>query len=260
MNFFPDNMVEIKPGRGGVFAEFLANRLAGGDMTKLSKGRQSSPPPLMLEGLKVQTPWLFNFLKNPERIRYETVLRMPQFNMSDAEAQTLANYFAAVDGAEYPYQSIPQKQPAYIAAETRKYLDEFPEDAKAEPDYLARSWMMFGKFAACRKCHSVAGDEFKVLNPADVTHGPDLDQRLANRFRPDYLDAWLHSPQWILPYTAMVGPTGDPLEGYFKKDPNVQVEALTDAMLNYNQLLQREGKIEPPPDSAIAAPVGTAQP
>jgi hypothetical protein len=247
MLFVPDQVVEIRPGRGGEFADFLANHLAGGDMTKLSKGRQSSPPPLMWEGLKVQTPWLFSFLKNPERIRYETVLRMPRFNMSDAEAQALANYFAAVDQTEYPYQSIPQKQPAYISAKTREYLDKFPEDAKQEPEYLKRSWMMFGKFADCTKCHSVMGHEFKVLNPADVTHGPDLDQRLAQRFRPEYLEAWLHVPQWILPYTAMVGPTGNPLEGYFDKKPDVQVEAIRDAMLNYNELLQRAGVIAPPP-------------
>lgn len=259
MLFVPEQVVEIRPGRGGEFADFLANHLAAGDMSKLSKGRQSSPPPLMGEGLKVQTPWLFNFIKNPEKIRYETKLRMPRFNMSDAEAQALANYFAAVENAEYPYQNIPQKQPGYISTQTRHYLDAFPEDAKEQPDYLARSWTMFGKFAACRKCHSVAGDEFKVLNPADVTHGPDLDQRLASRFRPDYLDAWLHSPQWILPYTAMVGPTGDPLAGYFHKDPSVQVKALRDAMLNYNELLQRVGKIEPPPPEQPAATPATGQ-
>jgi hypothetical protein len=207
--------------------------------------------------MKVQTPWLYSFLKNPERIRHETVLRMPQFNMSDREAQAFANYFAAVDGTEYPYQNIPQRQPAYIASATREYLDEYPEDAKAEPDYLARSWMMFGKYGACRQCHSVAGDEFKVLDPTQVTHGPDLDQRVASRFRPEYLDAWLHSPQWVLPYTGMAGPTAAPLDGYFNKNPNQQVESLRDAILNFNELLQREGKIEPPPPGPpVTVPTG----
>ena len=253
--FRPEDVVQMDNGRGGQFTEWLVGRLSGGVFANIGKARQSSPPPLIKEGLKVQTPWLYNFLKNPDRIRHETVLRMPQFNMSDAEARALANYFAAVDGAEYPYQDIPQRKPAYIAGENRAYQQVFPEESQDQPEYLERSWQLFGKFAACRQCHSVAGDPFKVLDPTQVTHGPDLDTRVADRFRPDYLEAWLHVPQWILPYTAMVAPTSAPLDGYFKNDPNKQVEALRDAMLNYNQLLQNHGKVEPPePVPPVATP------
>jgi len=47
---------------------------------------EKAPPPLRGEGNKVQFSWLFNFLKNPTRLRYTTVLRMPQFTLSDKEA------------------------------------------------------------------------------------------------------------------------------------------------------------------------------
>lgn len=246
INIPPAQLVDLNNGRGGHFTEWLVNRLSDGEFSKISKSRQSSPPPLVLEGLKVQTPWLFNFLKNPDRIRNETVLRMPQFNMSDAEAQAFANYFAAVDGAEYPYQDIRQKDETYAAKMNREFHEEYPKEAK-DVDYLSQSWKLFGKFRACRQCHSIAGDELKVSDPSQLTHGPDLNTRVASRFRPDYLDAWLHAPDWILPYTAMVGPTAAAEPEYFNGNPTIQVQALRDAMLNYNQLLQEDGKIEPPP-------------
>ena len=40
----------------------------------------------------MQTPWLYAFLKDPAKLRHTTVLRMPQFNMSDKDAATLADY------------------------------------------------------------------------------------------------------------------------------------------------------------------------
>lgn len=253
--FTPEQVVDIDEGRGGHFTEWLVNRLSAGDLSKISKARQSSPPPLVLEGLKVQTPWLFKFLKNPGRIRNETVLRMPRFNMSDAEARAFANYFAAVDGAKYPYQEIPQTEAAYAAKMNRMYQAKFAKDSGKDTDYLSESWMLFGKFKACRQCHSIAGDELKVTDPTQLTHGPDLNTRVAARFRPDYLDAWLQSPDWVLPYTAMVGPTAAPEPDYFNGDPNIQVQALRDAILNFNKLLEEDGKIEPPPP-AKATPMG----
>ncbi|MFN9968266.1 MAG: hypothetical protein ACK58T_00070, partial [Phycisphaerae bacterium] len=95
------HMVSYEPPRGGTFAEWLVENLmetkTGGNR---SLAWQQSPPPLLQEGFKVQTDWLYQFLLEPSKIRYTTVLRMPRFNMSREEARTLANYFAAVDGAE----------------------------------------------------------------------------------------------------------------------------------------------------------------
>ena len=90
---------------------------------------QMSPPPLYKEGTKVQTPWLFNFLKNPGKIRHTPVLRMPRFNMSDDEAQSLANYFAAVDHAPYPYQLIAEREPGYLRnARNAEFHQAFPDE------------------------------------------------------------------------------------------------------------------------------------
>src|SRR5262249_38497086 len=110
-------LLEATPGRGGTFMEWLvdasmkANPGGNRDM-----GPHMAPPVLYLEGIKVQTPWLYNFLKDPARLRHTTVLRMPQFNMSNDEAEKLANYFAAVDEAPFPYLDVPQREPEYLAS------------------------------------------------------------------------------------------------------------------------------------------------
>src|SRR5262249_10364748 len=90
----------------------LYTRQSNGDS---EKARAALPPPLVREGEKVQPDWLFRFLREPTMIRPQLadggpmLLRMPRFNMSDDDARTLVNYFAAVDrrhnpgiGLEYP--------------------------------------------------------------------------------------------------------------------------------------------------------------
>mgnify|MGYP003331063739 CR=1 FL=1 len=79
-----DRMVNYKEGRGGRFAEWLVEHLV---KEKTDGNRQlawqASPPPLYQEGIKIQTPWLYDFLLEPQTIRHTTVLRMPKFNMSN---------------------------------------------------------------------------------------------------------------------------------------------------------------------------------
>ncbi len=260
--FPPEQMVNQNSGRGGVFTEWLADKLAKSNNPEKKytkdEARQASPPPLVLEGLKVQTPWLYQFLKNPEQLRHLTVLRMPRFNMSDAEARALANYFAAVDDADYPYQDIPQRDPAYITRKNELYEEKYPEEYAKQKDYLEHSWNLFGNMASCRSCHSVLGAPLgKPLDagaakadpakPAAVMRGPDLSTRVTSRLRPGYLQAWIHAPNKVLPYTSMVTPNTAPTDKYFKKEPEVQIEALVDALMNLNPLLQKYGKITPSP-------------
>ena len=237
-----------KPGRGGEFAEWLVQ-----DILKASKepnpstAWQSSPPPLYLEGIKVQTPWLYDFLKNPIRLRHTTVLRMPQFNMTDAEAMTLANYFAAVDGAEYPYQNVPQRDADYIAA----------KDA-AHPQYLPDGWQTF---KACVQCHSVGGLEYQVSPPTGT--GPQKDFRgpnlvnVADRLRPDWTMLWLYNPKWITPYTSMPAKFARDKkenEELFGGDGNLQAVAVRDALMNYHRLTESQPKlVRPAPAPAAAA-------
>ena len=58
----------------------------GGDMA----------PELTWEGSSVQRAWLVSFLKNPNTLRPALIRRMPKFNVTDAEANTLADYIMTV--------------------------------------------------------------------------------------------------------------------------------------------------------------------
>ncbi|MBC7816374.1 MAG: c-type cytochrome, partial [Planctomycetaceae bacterium] len=183
ISFNETQLVSMKPSRGGTFAEWLSDDLL---RTKQEENRdrawQDAPPPLYLEGIKVQTPWLYSFLKNPYQIRHTTVLRMPKFNMTDAEAQTLANYFAAYDGAPFPYQDIPQRQPAYVSDMNEKYHEKYPDRPGT---YLQESWRVAG-VRLCAGCHEFGGRDYKSLDPKKDIRGPNLEH-VQNRLRPDWL-------------------------------------------------------------------------
>jgi hypothetical protein len=259
-------LVSQTPGRGGDLAQWLIPRLVGKErgVKDINEAWQASPPPLYREGVKVQTPWLYQFLKNPEQLRYTTVLRMPRFNMSDAEAQSLADYFAAKDGAPYPYQLIPQRQAEYLQAHQSEYARQFP-NAK-EKDFLTTSWMVLNG-PLCRKCHSVGGNVVTETDPSQVKRGPNL-QRVERRIRPDFAEVWIHNPKWILPYTSMpqnfpAGGTSAMVE-LFDGNNLRQEHATIDALFNYTPLIESRGPTtyNPPgaPADAAAPPATTSLP
>jgi cytochrome c551/c552 len=251
------NLTRIVPARGGEFAEWLVKHLAPSrDLKEKALAWQASPPPLYKEGLKVQTPWLFNFLRNPGRIRHTTVLRMPRFNMSDSEAQDLANYFAAVDGAEFPYQYIEEREPPYLNAKNSEFHKEFPDKTL---DYLQESWQMLNA-PLCIKCHSVSGRQVTISDPKTDIRGPNLDLA-AERLKPDWTLLWLFRPNWITPYTSMPAPLPPQEEGGQPRYPEIfggdglkQTISLRDALINYYKLMEREGKVasEPAPPATGA--------
>lgn len=229
-------LIGTKPARGGTFAEWLVEQLItqpGSDGNRFMAW-QASPPPLYQEGIKVQTPWLFRFLKDPPQLRFTTVLRMPRFNMSDEEAQALADYFAAYDGAEYPYQSIPQREPEYLSG-----LE------KSHKGYLPDTWKLLNA-PLCIKCHSVGGQEYRSADPKKDIRGPNLD-RVTDRLRPDWTMLWLYKPAWITPYTSMPQPFPNNQQQFpelFKGNAHDQTVAARDALMNYMRLIEKEGKLQ----------------
>lgn len=243
---FPEaNLDRIDPPRGGPYAEWLVKRLVDNKSAKEpGLAWQMSPPPLYKEGTKVQTPWLFNFLRNPGRIRHTTVLRMPKFNMSDDDAQALANYFAAVDRTKFPYQLIPEREPAYLNAKNEEFHKAFPDK---KVDYLQESWQMLNA-PLCIKCHSVGGRQVTISDPKTDIRGPNLDLA-TERLKPDWLQLWLYQPKWITPYTSMPSPLPPQQPGAQPRFPEIfggdglrQSIGLRDALVNYYKLMEREGK------------------
>lgn len=73
-----------------------------GGITRVSEalidGISYAAPHLRNEGEKVQAVWLRSFLKSPTaRIRPWLSMRMPHYGFTDVEAQSLAQYFSALD-------------------------------------------------------------------------------------------------------------------------------------------------------------------
>jgi hypothetical protein len=237
-----------QPGRGGPFAEFLVDYLQQqGRADNPYLAWQMSPPPLYQEGFKVQTPWLYQFLKEPERIRQVTVLRMPKFNLDNDEARALANYFAAHDGVPYPYQQVDQRESDYLAAMNAAH------SASDETDYLTESWKLLNA-PLCIGCHAVGGREFQKSNDPKQVQGPDL-KHTVDRLRPDWLLLWLYKPQWITPYTSMPQPFGRNQQQFpelFGGDPRTQTIAVRDALMNYHRLMESRGKTIYPSATAAA--------
>lgn len=228
------------PPHGGTFAQWLVDSLVKSQGLVPSMAWQMAPPPLYKEGAKVQTPWLYQFLREPYRLRHTTVLRMPRFNMSAEEAQTLANYFAAVDGEPFPYQQIPEREPQYLAAKEQE-LKGYLEPKKAH--YLTESWKVLNA-PLCNKCHSVGGREYKSVDPTKDIRGPNLEYA-TDRLRPEWLMVWLYKPAWITPYTSMPAPLprdAKNFEDLFGGNAGVQTVALRDALMNYHRLMEQEGK------------------
>ncbi|MEO1997539.1 MAG: hypothetical protein ABGZ17_19950, partial [Planctomycetaceae bacterium] len=249
---------EIQAARGGTFAELLIKHLlANKTVAEQSKAWQMVPPPLVGEGRKVQTPWLYRFLKNPDRIRHQTILRMPKFNLSDHEAQTLANYFAAVDEAPYPYQSVPEREPPYLAQQNALWSGKL----NGNDDYLTESWKILNG-QVCSGCHSVGGFIARKdpKNPKQAL-GPAL-KNVSDRLRPEWAQLWIYSPPWVLPYTSMPqnfpANVASPFPTLFQGTAAAQNIAVRDALFNYHRLLERDGHLYKfqPPAAAAAAPGG----
>ena len=137
----------------------------GGDMA----------PDLTWEGTSVNRAWLVNFLKNPNTLRPALIRRMPRFNVTDAEANTLADYIMTV------YQT-----PAFDR-------DSADGSRAAAADIERGKELFYGKYA-CQSCHIVDPDKDKGYI------GPTLTQAGA-RLNAAWIFHWLKNAQTLRPGT-----------------------------------------------------------
>jgi mono/diheme cytochrome c family protein len=137
----------------------------GGDMA----------PELTWEGTSVQRVWLVNFLKNPNTLRPALIRRMPKFNVTDSEANTLADYIMTV------YQT-----PAFDGEAT----DE-PRFTTAEAQ--SGKELFYGKYD-CQSCHIIDPNKDKGYI------GPTLSQ-VGTRLSAAWISHWLKNAQTLRPGT-----------------------------------------------------------
>jgi mono/diheme cytochrome c family protein len=135
----------------------------GGDMA----------PELTAEGTSVQRAWLVSFLKNPNTLRPALIRRMPKFNVTDAEANTLADYIMTV------YQT-----PEFDveAADTSPFTAAEAQSGKE---------LFYGKYD-CQSCHIVDPNKDKGYI------GPTLTQ-VGTRLSAAWILHWLKNAQTLRP-------------------------------------------------------------
>ena len=250
----PEN---VTPPYGGAFAEQLVEQLVEDSDDPDDPGArdlawQRSVPPLIWEGEKVQTPWLYRFLKDPASIRPSVTLRMPRFRFDANDMTTLADYFAAVDGVTFPYADLPQRDETYLAQKT-----------KDNPAYLTDCWRLITEKDLCAKCHPMAG---LTPNGKPEELGPSLVSA-PQRVRPDWLLRWIANPKRLLPYTnmpvnfekAMAAQLPEEMRKRFANTETARIEGARDALINYDKIVEQLVTPVPPPSQvpSVTPPPGT---
>lgn len=169
----------------------------------------NAPPILAGEGRKVQSRWLYHFIKAPTVIRPWLTYRMPTFPFSDSELRTLVQYFNHLDG-------VPPS-----------FSDEMP---KASSEELSAGRELFEKLQ-CIKCHQSNPNP----NLSSSFLAPDLVMA-KDRLRPAWVIDWLRDPQAIQPGTMMPGffPEGmSPLPDILEGDTQRQIKAIRDYLWEF---------------------------
>jgi len=271
----PELITRRQPAEGGVLARYLLPHVTAREKrtNPNAKGSESwawVPPPLIQEGVKVQTSWLHDFLLDPYPIRPAVVLRMPRFNMSAEEATALVNYFAARDDAAYPYAYNPERDTELLARRESSYselLANLPAPAVAKEEEVATvveglrmrdAMQIVTSPNYCVKCH-IVGD----FTPAGADRGiaPDLS-RVYQRLRPDYMRRWIAKPTSILPFSSMPvnlpykpedAFLGGVAQDLYHGTSIDQVDALVDLLMNYDSYAKRRTTILPLVQAAAAA-------
>jgi cbb3-type cytochrome oxidase cytochrome c subunit/mono/diheme cytochrome c family protein len=147
----------------------------GGEIRNLIQEQGMAPPALIAEGEKVQSDWLFQFLKNPGRIRPWLKVRMPNFRFTDEEANTLVQYF--------------------MASTSTGTFDSTPDIH----ENLADGQQLFTTFQ-CATCHLVGSKIPEGKTAAELA--PNLTMA-SSRLRPEWILKWLDDPQKYQPGTRM---------------------------------------------------------
>jgi mono/diheme cytochrome c family protein len=131
-------------------------------------------PDLSYEGSRAPKKWIVEFLKNPQTIRPTLILRMPQFNMSDKDAEVAAEYLSlAVQKQDVDPESVDVRQFTPAMAAMGKQLYEVKYE--------------------CQSCHTIGAAGGYV--------GPNLNNA-GNWLTPAWIEAWLRNPQALVPDTV----------------------------------------------------------
>src|SRR5258707_5917205 len=144
------------------------------------------PPNLTPEGGRAQSPFLFNFLKDPTtmKIRPWLTVRMPTFHFADDEANTLVTFFAE-EGKAQQWDT--------------KQLETPPAQNVA----IGKAGFPMLRCAQCHTTTPVNPENPPAPNTADTTSlAPNLTLARV-RLRHDWIPDWIRRPNDMIPNTRM---------------------------------------------------------
>jgi cytochrome c2 len=217
--------------QGGDISSYIIDYHVEVEGSIAEEAKVFTPPVLFEEGKKVQSAWLFDFLKEPITLRPWLDVRMPLFTMTENEATVLSRYFATLEKEEYPYE--------FIVETKDKYLKEKELES---PGYLTMAQHLFEhKDVNCASCH-VRGDITPEGDPSDWA--PDLSVS-RNRLKPDWIVDWLLDPQLKQPGTKMPKFFREGLfQEIFPGTPEEQAVALKDLLMNLPEEMLKQKTVE----------------
>ena len=180
----------------------------GGDFVKLVADSSLGPPLLTPEGARVQTDWLYAFLRGPIPIRPWLNVRMPTFGLDDQNLNGVIRYFGAMSNSIGPFRS---------------------HDVVRAASNEGTGKALFEKLK-CQQCH-VLGTIPKDQPTANLA--PDL-RMASDRLQPDWILQWLKKPLDILPGTRMPGFWPDYPKSFYPElggSAEAQILAIRDHLL-----------------------------
>ena len=153
----------------------------GGQIVDVIGSQDYAPPNLNTQGVKTQPDWLFDFFNNPSTIRPHLQVRMPSFNFTDSEWNSIISAFQSLEN-----HSLDFENPHIVDKNTVHF----------------RAGDKLHEFGACNNCHFY-GTTFPKGEPQ--TWAPNLAMT-KERLRPEWVIDWLKNPQAIMPGTKMPAP------------------------------------------------------
>jgi mono/diheme cytochrome c family protein/archaellum component FlaC len=183
----------------------------GGDFVKLVADPSLGPPMLTPEGARVQSDWLYAFLRGPITIRPWLDVRMPTFGLDDQNLNSVIRYFGAVSNTIGPFQT-----------------HEVNAANRTDP---AAGKQLF-ELLKCQQCH-VLGAIPKDQPTSNLA--PDL-RMSSERLQPDWIIAWLKNPAAILPGTRMPAFWPDYPKSFYphlNNNADAQIQAIRDHLLTF---------------------------
>lgn len=158
------------------------------------RGGQTGPD-LSYEGDKVNRRWLFQFLKNPYRIRplgfaQNPIARMPKLRLNDDELMTMTEFISTLKKRRN--LNLPMAHGMMMS----KRMSKAKKPAMSRERMIEMGKMVIN-MKGCSGCHRIG-----KLSLQRVTIGPDLTYA-GDRLKEGWIYSWIKDPQKYRPETLM---------------------------------------------------------